>query len=241
MTESRSRSRDLAERLTKRVAAGVVGRNARLFEALGGNARLHEWLRAHKPFPSFTDRFQLYEHVQSQVLRDEPIDYLEFGVSRGSSILKWAEINSHPDSRLVGFDTFEGLPEPWVSLWGVAAKGAYNAMGVVPETHDDRVQFVKGLFSATLRGFLKQFEPRSRLVIHNDSDLFSSTLYVLTTMDPILVPGSILIFDEFADPLHEWRAFSDYVTAFGRSFRVLGTSGNYYRQVALELTSLGPS
>jgi len=60
---------------------------------------------------------------------------------------------------------------------------------------------------------------------------------MLVTLDPILVPGSILIFDEFANPMHEWRAFSDYVAAFGRSFRVLGASGAYYTQVALEVTA----
>ena len=227
----------LTEGLKKRVGAAFVGHRGRLFEALGGNARLHEWLRANQPFPSFADRFQLYEYIQSEVLKGQPIDYLEFGVSRGVSFLRWAEINSHQASRLFGFDTFEGLPEPWVSVSAVAPTGAYSTKGVVPETGDHRVQFVIGLFNATLRPFLEHFQPRSRLVIHNDSDLFSSTLYMLVTLDPILVPGSILIFDEFANPMHEWRAFSDYVAAFGRSFRVLGASGAYYTQVALEVTA----
>jgi O-methyltransferase len=227
----------LSESLKKRAAAALVGRHGRVFEALGGNARLRQWLSENKPFPSFPDRYQLYHQIQAQVLGAEPIDYLEFGVSRGDSILKWADINSHPDSRFVGFDTFDGLPEPWVSISAVAAKGAYSAGGVQPETNDHRIRFVKGLFSATLRTFLEEFQPRSRLVVHNDSDLFSSTLYMLATVDPILVPGSILIFDEFANPTHEWRAFSDYMAAFGRSFKLLGASGNYYTQVALELTA----
>jgi hypothetical protein len=225
------------EGLRKRVAAAFVGRHWRLFDALGGNARLHEWLRTNRPFPSFTNRFQLYDHIQSQILGVEPIDYLEFGVFRGESIFKWAKLNSHPDSRLIGFDSFEGFPEPWVSVTAVAPKGDLSTGGIVPETNDHRVQFVTGFFNATLRAFLEKFQPRSRLVIHNDSDLFSSTLYMLATIDPILVPGSILIFDEFANPTHEWRAFSDYVEAFGHSFKVLGASGSYYTQVALEMTA----
>jgi hypothetical protein len=72
-------------------------------------------------------------------------------------------------------------------------------------------------------------------VIHNDGDLFSSTLYTLATLDPILRPGSILIFDEFANPLHEWRAFNDYASAFGRKCKVLGAAGDYYTQVAMEI------
>ncbi len=40
-----------------------------------------------------------------------------------------------------------------------------------------------------------------------------------SALDPFLRQSSILIFDEFANPLHERRAFRDYVTAFGRSGR----------------------
>ena len=158
----------LTESLRKRAAAALVGRSGRLFEALGGNAGLHEWLQANRPFPYFQHRYQLYEDLQSRILRDEPIDYLEFGVFQGDSILKWAQTNVHPESRLIGFDTFEGLPEPWVSITATGAKGAFSARGVAPECKDHRVRFVKGLFSETLREFVKEFRPRSRLVIHND-------------------------------------------------------------------------
>jgi O-methyltransferase len=86
-----------------------------------------------------------------------------------------------------------------------------------------------------LRPFLQEFSPRSRLVIHNDRDLFSSTLFTLATLDAILQRGSILIFDEFSNPLHEWRAFHDYSSAFRRTCKVLGAAGEYYTQVAMEI------
>jgi len=79
------------------------------------------------------------------------------------------------------------------------------------------------LFNESLRPYLKDFSPRSRLVIHNDGDLFSSALYALATLDPILCPGSILIFDEFANPLDEWRTFHDYASAFGRNAKSLAS------------------
>ena len=152
--------------------------------------------------------------MQSKVLAEEPIDYLEFGVRYGDSLFKWSALNSHPDSRFFGFDSFEGIPEDWVSVTGESKKGAMSVGGVVPQTSDPRIRFVKGWFNETLRPFLRDFTPRSRLIIHNDGDLFSSTLYTLATLDPILRPGSILIFDEFANPLHEWRAFHDYLLRF---------------------------
>ena len=72
-------------------------------------------------------------------------------------------------------------------------------------------------------------------MIHSDGDLFSSTVYTLATLDPLLYPGSILIFDEFANPLHEWRACHDYASAFGRKCKILGAAGEYYTQLAMEI------
>jgi len=225
----------LSEPRRKRLASAAVRNQAEFLNALGGNAQLHRWLRGQRPFQYFRNRYDLYAHIQSTILEKESIDYLEFGVRYGDSIFKWSTMNIHPNSRFVGFDSFEGIPEDWVSVTGEARKGSMSVGGVVPQTSDSRIRFIKGWFNDTLRPFLQDFSPRSRLVIHNDGDLFSSTLFTLATLDPILQRGSILIFDEFANPLHEWRAFHDYTAAFGRSCKVLGASGEYYTQVAMEI------
>ena len=46
-----------------------------------------------------------------------------------------------------------------------------------------RISFVKGWFQNTLPGFLNGFSPRSRLIVHNDSDLYSSTLFTLANLN----------------------------------------------------------
>jgi O-methyltransferase len=225
----------LSEPRRKRLASAVVRNQAEFLNALGGNAQLHRWLRERRTFQYFQSRYDLYADIQSKTLREESIDYLEFGVRYGDSLFKWSTINSHPNSRFFGFDSFEGIPEDWASVTGEAPKGAFSVEGVIPQTNDSRIRFVKGWFNDTLRPFLQEFSPRSRLVIHNDGDLFSSTLFTLATLDPILQRGSILIFDEFANPLHEWRAFQDYASAFRRTCKVLGAAGEYYTQVAMEI------
>jgi O-methyltransferase len=227
--------RILTEPRRKKFAAAVIGKHGRFYRAIGANAEFHRWLKAQGNFPYFSHRSELYRYVSGEVVRNAPIDYLEFGVRYGDSILAWAALNAHPNSRFVGFDSFEGLPEDWVSTTGTAAKGAFSVEGKIPETKDERICFVKGWFSDTLRPFLKSFATSSRMIVHNDADLYSSTMFTLATLDPILPLGSILLFDEFANPLHEWAAFQDYVSAFGRKFQLLGAAGDYYTQVALEL------
>jgi len=110
--------------------------------------------------------------------------------------------------------------------------GAFDTGGKVPQIDDPRVSFQAGWFNDTLPRFLKSFAPKSRLVIHIDSDIYSSGLYVLTQLDSIAVPGTILIFDEFFSALHEFRAFRDYLSAYRRKLRALGCTGDTAGRVA---------
>ena len=180
---------------------------------------------------SVADPVALYRHVIDTNLQNVPIDYLEFGVYEGWSIRQWATMNQHPESRFVGFDTFTGLPEDWNSL---RKAGAFDVKGQLPQEGDPRVSFVAGLFQNTLVDFLRTFEFRNRLIIHIDCDLYSSTLFCLATLDRHMQPGTVVMFDEFYDVLHEFAAYRDYSDAFMRTWRGLCYTPQYV-QVALSL------
>jgi hypothetical protein len=177
------------------------------------------------------DPTTLYRQVNDIALRNVPIDYLEFGVYEGWSIRQWSQLNPHPGSRFVGFDTFTGLPEDWNAL---RKAGAFDVKGVSPSDTDSRVTFVAGLFQKTLVDFLRGFELRNQLVVHIDCDLYSSTLFCLATLDRHMPPGSVVIFDEFYDVLHEFAAYRDYTAAFMRSWDGIAYTPQYV-QVALRL------
>ncbi|MEP6648156.1 MAG: class I SAM-dependent methyltransferase, partial [Saprospiraceae bacterium] len=162
-------------------------------------------------------------------LSEIPVMYLEFGVSEGYSFRWWANANQHKDSTFFGFDTFEGLPESW----GTYGKGDMSAG--VPATKDSRSTFIKGLFQDTLFDFIRSHNLTDhRKIIHLDADLFSSTLFVLTSLAPFLSKGDILFFDEFNVPNHEWMAYQIFTDSFYVKTEILGAVNNYY-QVAFRI------
>jgi len=213
----------------KRLVAALFRSHSALLDRMNRVPLFVNYIRCNPNSLIFEDRLALYRHINRRI-GDVPINYLEFGVHQGESIRQWSSLNRNPASRFVGFDSFEGLPEAWDYL----DKGAFSTGGQLPTIADNRVSFVPGWFQDTLDGFLHDFMPRGRIVINNDSDLYSSTLYTLTKLDHLLVSGTIVIFDEFDDVQHEFRAMQDYVAAYRKNLRLLG-GNNRFRTAAFEV------
>ncbi len=202
-------------------------------------SKLSSWINANKKIKFndfyngkviYEERFKLHDFINKEEINNKAIDYIEFGVASGIAFKWWVEKNNNKDSKFFGFDVFTGLPEDF----GVMKKHHYNTLGLTPEINDNRVQFISGLFQNSLPGFLNNYVPSKRKVIHMDADLYSSTLFVLTSLFPFLKKDDIIIFDEFGVPTHEFRAFSDIVSSYGLNFEVLGAVNNYL-QIAIKL------
>jgi O-methyltransferase len=179
--------------------------------------------------PRFPRREQMYEYLYKEILGGAPIDYLEFGVAHGASITFWSTLNRHATSRFFGFDCFKGLPENWRPEF---PKGKFNRDGQPRDVLDSRVKFQVGLFQDSLPSFLASYRPSNRVVIHNDGDLYSSTLYTLTMLESHISPETLVIFDDFWDALHEYRALADYSSAYRRPFKIIAAA-NRFAQVAV--------
>ena len=213
-----------------RLAAKLFPWHIGLLDKINHNALVRCWIAEQRGrIPTFEHLHDFYRFVHGKVCGGTAIDFLEFGVYKGDSIRFWSQMNRDPHSRFIGFDSFEGLPENWT---GKVPKGAFYVGGAVPQIDDERVSFVKGWFQNVLPGFLNGFIPRSRLVVHNDSDLYSSTLFTLASLNTFLVPGTVIIFDEYSAATHEFRAFADYRSAFWRSATPVAMTSDYATQVA---------
>lgn len=180
--------------------------------------------------PIFDTRGDLYEHLENTMLREAPIEYLEFGVADGASLISWLNLHRDSNSRFWGFDSFEGLPEDWYKH---RPKGTFARGAKPPEISDPRLAFVVGWFQETLPSFLLNFKPQARIIVHNDSDLYSATLFTLTQLDSIAAPGTIIIFDEFWDATHEFRALMDYATAYRKKFKVVAATKRFGQAAVL--------
>jgi len=135
---------------------------------------------------------------------------LEFGVFRGRSLEVIAEGRGRRD--VFGFDSFQGLPEDYRPH---VRAGAFATDGL-PEV--DGAELVVGWFQDTLPGFLAA-HPGPVHLLHVDGDLYSSAVTVLEHVGPRLVPGSVVVFDEFFNfpgwEEHEYRAWQEHLTRTG--------------------------
>ena len=167
------------------------------------------------------DRFALYGLVSDELIAGRPFDYLEFGVFKGESIRKVAELNPNPACRFYGFDSFEGLPTDWNEE---KKKGYFDVGGQMPNIDDARVKFVKGWFDLTLPPFLQTYQAQDQLWIHIDADLYGSTMCALTYLNRHIRPGTIVVFDEVEDLMHEFKAMCDFQDMSGKTLELFAAS-----------------
>jgi hypothetical protein len=157
---------------------------------------------------------------------------LEFGVATGTTLGLIAE--HHTRGSVHGFDVFTGLPEHW-RLGFRPGEFAQDRLPEVPGA-----ELVVGLFADTLPGFLEQ-HPGPVAFVHLDADLYSSTATVLELVGPRLVPGSVLLFDEYWNypgwQEHEHKAWHEHVERTGLGWRWLGMTMDD-EQVSVLVTSV---
>jgi hypothetical protein len=157
---------------------------------------------------------------------------LEFGVYSGRSINRIAQSKPGP---VYGFDSFEGLPEAWREGF---EKGSFSREDL-PEVAPN-VELIVGWFDRTLPHFL-DVHPGPASLIHVDCDLYSSTQTVFTQLRQRIVPGTIILFDEYFNypgwELHEFKAFQEFVETTGLHYEYIGLNPTN-QQVAVRVTGM---
>lgn len=151
-----------------------------------------------------SDDISVFSRALENITGERPL-YLEFGVFEGRSMRWWSEHLRNPGAKLIGFDSFAGLPADWRP--GLEA-GTFATFGP-PKIDDHRVSFEVGWFDETLPGF--SMPEHDQLIVNVDSDIYSSAVTVLKWVKPYLKEGTLIYFDEFPDRDHEMRAFREFL------------------------------
>ncbi len=209
----------------------------------------------YKAFKSytFTDEQLKFTHILEAInyirIAELPSNYFEFGCHSARTFTAAARAFRYlkmDQYELFAFDSFEGLPDTIKDEDGYFQGGTFSTniadflylvkkqsgLSLNPEN------CIKGFYEHSLTKELQLKMPKAG-VVHIDVDLYSSTVEVLQFIKPLMVVGTVIIFDdwycfspgenkgesrafkEFCDSnpsfqIEEWKNYS----TFGKSFFV---------------------
>ena len=191
--------------------------------------KAYGWLKASPLVPQEAFKRSCVEAVQA--LREKKHqfgDYLEFGVSRGTSYacayhaFKGCGL---PEMRLIGFDSFEGFPKEAIDQGWYPGSGAsalsttmrYLRKEGVPE---ERIKLVKGWYRDTLtpKVFVEQGLSKASILML-DCDLYTSTQEALAFSEPLIDDHAVMFFDDWGyrsevGKIGQKEAFEEFLAAF---------------------------
>lgn len=135
--------------------------------------------------------------------------YYEFGIFKGCPLLFAQKLISKfagKEFKFYGFDSFEGMPESSIDyVGGYCSPGAYavsleEVVACMSEHGADwsRIKLIQGWISEKfLRKYLALFIKRPPTILVIDTDIYEPCRDILNSMGPVLLPGTIILFDNF--------------------------------------------
>ena len=145
---------------------------------------------------------------------------VEFGVWTGRSLNHIAR--RFPDRTVYGFDSFEGVPDPWIFR-----EKAFRDIPAIPAVGEN-VELVQGWFDVTIPAFL-DIHAGPCAFINIDSDVYSSAKTIFDCLGDRIIPGTVIFFDEFFNypgwKTGEFKAWTEFVEDRHVKFEYLGFTG----------------
>jgi hypothetical protein len=171
--------------------------------------------------PNFKTDYDFHEWIVTTQL-DHNLDngmILEFGVATGRTLNHIARLL--PNKFVHGFDSFEGLPENWTSRM---PKGFFRRDNLPRVNHNCRLHV--GWFNETLPRWKSVFGDNPIQLLHIDSDLYSSAVTILSELEANIVPGTVIVFDEYINypgwQQDEFRAWQEFVAKNAIDYEYIG-------------------
>lgn len=165
-------------------------------------------------------------------LKGQAGDFLEFGVYGGRTLeyLAIQVLDRTPQSKLYGFDSFKGIAKETDGVWRPDRHGEgmmeldscyviakLESLGI-DVANDGRFNIIPGFFCDSLTPEVAA-TVKNLAFVNVDVDIHSSTVELLEWITPMLRIGTVIFFDDWADPIDvkirndEWGehlAFREY-------------------------------
>nr|VFJ58555.1 MAG: Methyltransferase domain-containing protein [Candidatus Kentron sp. DK] len=203
-------------KLIENIARYAIGRNKNNFDYL----YLAKLLAAIESASYYQENMLLskavvgWKNIINDAVAAVTIDglFLEFGVASGRTI---NHIASKIKTKVYGFDSFEGLPETWRTGF---KKGTF--VGKIPDVAEN-VELIVGMFEVTLPYFAMN-TTENVTFLHVDCDLYSSAKTIFDNLEGKIVPGTVILFDEYLNypgwKFGEYKAFHEFIKSAGLSY-----------------------
>ena len=156
-----------------------------------------------------------------------PGDVIEFGVYKASSLIRFATFRKILENdfsrKIVGFDAFGKFPQnsentntDSMFIERFETEGGHGLQlieveRILKQKNFENIELVKGDVFETLPNWLLE-NPQTRIsLLHLDMDVYAPTKFVLDEIWERIVPGGLLIFDDYNSVEGETLAADEFL------------------------------
>lgn len=173
-------------------------------------------------------------------------DFLEFGVFKGASFLRFAtfsEIFGNQNRHFFGFDSFKKFPRAdikldsdneFISRFEEASGDPINKEKLEELISNkkfkmpEKIKLIEGNVFETLPSFLQEYPNLKIACIHLDMDVYEPTKFCLDLLFPFLQKNGIIICDDYNQVEGATKAFDEFSTEKSRKINKLNFSKTPY-------------
>jgi O-methyltransferase len=158
------------------------------------------------------ERYEMLQHAFMYTCFEKvPGDYFEFGISSGRSMIHAHRIRPYYQTeggtRLIGFDSFQGFPEPtgldkklerFRKGEAACARDRFEQNLAVYGIRPSELTVFEGWFNETLSPANKaSLSSKGARIVNIDCDLYESTTLALDFVTDLLQDGTVILFDDW--------------------------------------------
>lgn len=172
--------------------------------------------------PKMLAHYELYKQIVNL-----PGHVVECGVFKGASFARFCtfrEILESPYSRkIIGFDMFGKFPMPEETDDAVFVEKFEQAAGEGISVNEltqwlnrkgiNNFELIQGDILQTLDAYIAAHPELKIAMLHIDVDVYKPTAHILARLYDHMVPGGLMLFDDYATVVGETRAVDEFLSA----------------------------